>query len=371
VHIQPDAPAIPVHSRFSLRRRRHLIGSGGRSDTYGSARAAQAGRSQGRPPTNTGSQSAVQHRLPTLLHSRPPCPGRSHRMPDNPAPPSHRGPGRAGGAETAAGGGAAERPGAQGADPNDKDPPDPGANQGKPKEREALGRSRGGLTTKVRLLADSGCRPLARLNSAGQRHDSVAFIPLMGRLKVARRGRGRPRTRPARVLADKAYSSGAIRSHLRRRGIRATISEPADQIRGRLRRGTKGGRPPAFDPPASQAAQHRRTRLQQAPPAPRRRQPVRQARLRLPRNSRRRSDPDLAPRPHTTRFTGHALVRRRSRTQAGSSRCRDSSGPLARPHLTAHTRRLWTRSGLGTTGNPSAGVIGTSLGRKFTLGSHG
>ena len=72
----------------------------------------------------------------------------------------------------------------------------------------------------------------------------------MGRLKVARRGGGRPRTRPARVLADKAYSSRAIRSHLRRRGIRATIPEPADQIRGRLRRGAKGGRPPAFDPHA-------------------------------------------------------------------------------------------------------------------------
>jgi len=86
------------------------------------------------------------------------------------------------------------------------------------------------------------------VTSAGQRHDSVAFIPLMGRLKIARRGPGRPRTRPGRVLADKAYSSRAIRSHLRRRRIRTTIPEPADQIRGRLRRGSKGGRPPAFDP---------------------------------------------------------------------------------------------------------------------------
>jgi len=48
------------------------------------------------------------------------------------------------------------------------------------------------------------------------------------------------------VLADKAYSSRAIRSHLRRRGIRATIPEPADQRKNRLRRGSKGGRPPAF-----------------------------------------------------------------------------------------------------------------------------
>jgi transposase len=85
------------------------------------------------------------------------------------------------------------------------------------------------------------------VTSAGQRHDSLAFVPLMDRLEVARRGCGRPRTRPARVLGDKAYSSSAIRVHLRRRGIKATIPEPADQIRSRLRRGSRGGRPPAFD----------------------------------------------------------------------------------------------------------------------------
>jgi transposase len=88
------------------------------------------------------------------------------------------------------------------------------------------------------------------VTSAGQRHDSLAFLPLMERLKVARRGPGRPRTRPGRVLADKAYSSTAIRSHLRRRRIRATIPEPADQIRNRRNRGSRGGRPPAFDPQA-------------------------------------------------------------------------------------------------------------------------
>jgi transposase len=72
----------------------------------------------------------------------------------------------------------------------------------------------------------------------------------MGALSVARRGRGRGRTRPGRVLGDKAYSSGAIRAHLRRRGIKATIPEPADQAHNRLRRGSEGGRPPAFDPAA-------------------------------------------------------------------------------------------------------------------------
>ena len=58
---------------------------------------------------------------------------------------------------------------------------------------------------------------------------------------------GRPRTRPGRVLGDKAYSSRGIRAYLRRRRIKATIPEPADQKKNRRRLGAKGGRPPRFD----------------------------------------------------------------------------------------------------------------------------
>jgi hypothetical protein len=89
------------------------------------------------------------------------------------------------------------------------------------------------------------------VTSCGQRHDSLAFVPLMGQLRIARRGRGRPRTRPGRVLGDKAYSAAAIRAHLRRRCIKATISQPAGQAASRLRRGSAGGRPPVVDPAAS------------------------------------------------------------------------------------------------------------------------
>ena len=40
-----------------------------------------------------------------------------------------------------------------------------------------VGPFRGGLTTKIHLLADSRCRPLTRVTTAGQRHDSMAFEP--------------------------------------------------------------------------------------------------------------------------------------------------------------------------------------------------
>jgi transposase len=88
------------------------------------------------------------------------------------------------------------------------------------------------------------------VTTAGQRHDSQAFEPLMKRLRIARIGPGHPRTRPGQLLADKAYSNKTIRAHLRRRGITATIPEPADQIAHRQRRGSKGGRRPKFDPVA-------------------------------------------------------------------------------------------------------------------------
>lgn len=57
----------------------------------------------------------------------------------------------------------------------------------------------------------------------------------------------RPRREPLRVRGDKAYSSRADRAHLRGRGIRCTIPEPADQVRNRKRRSRACGRPPAFD----------------------------------------------------------------------------------------------------------------------------
>lgn len=64
---------------------------------------------------------------------------------------------------------------------------------------------------------------------------------------VPQPGRGRPRTRPDAVIADKAYSSGAIRRQLRSRKITAVIPEKSDTIAARQRRGSRGGRPPKLD----------------------------------------------------------------------------------------------------------------------------
>lgn len=110
-----------------------------------------------------------------------------------------------------------------------------------------MGRSRGGWTSKLHLACEQRRRPLSLLVTAGQRGDSPQFIPVIERIRVPRVGPGRARTRPDRVLADKAYSSKANRAYLRHRRIKATIAQPRDQTAHRKAKGSAGGRPPTID----------------------------------------------------------------------------------------------------------------------------
>jgi len=103
------------------------------------------------------------------------------------------------------------------------------------------------LTTKIHTVVDGHGRPLANIITGGQRNDGAMLTAVLAEVAVPRLGQGRPRTRPHAVIADKAYATGAIRTELRRRRIRAVIPEKSDSIAARARRGSKGGRPPAFD----------------------------------------------------------------------------------------------------------------------------
>ncbi len=111
-----------------------------------------------------------------------------------------------------------------------------------------LGRSRGGLAAEIHLACGQRHKPLAIVVTAGQRGDSPQFQAVPGRIRVPRPGPGHPRSRPGRVLADKAHGSRANRAYLRRRKIACTIPGKADQVRSRKDKGRAGGRPPGFDP---------------------------------------------------------------------------------------------------------------------------
>jgi transposase len=89
--------------------------------------------------------------------------------------------------------------------------------------------------------------PLAIVLTGGQRHDGAMLIEVLDDIRVPRLGPGRPRSRPAAVVADKAYSSGKTRRMLTARGIKAVIPQKSDEIAARKKKGSGGGRPPGLD----------------------------------------------------------------------------------------------------------------------------
>jgi transposase len=85
-------------------------------------------------------------------------------------------------------------------------------------QANAIGRSRGGLSTKVHLVVDALGLPLEFRISEGQRHDSVAAPELVAS------------TVPRRLLADKAYDNDALRSILREMNCEAVIPATASRV---------------------------------------------------------------------------------------------------------------------------------------------
>jgi transposase len=96
----------------------------------------------------------------------------------------------------------------------------------------------------VHLACDGKGRPLSIVITPGQRHDSTQLASVLAGIRVPRPdGRGRPRTRPDRLIADKGYSYPRCRRLLRQRQIQYTILERRDQVANRA---TRPGRPLAF-----------------------------------------------------------------------------------------------------------------------------
>jgi transposase len=79
--------------------------------------------------------------------------------------------------------------------------------------------------------------------TGGNINDTTMMTAVLEDIRVPRAGKGRPRARPDRVLADKGYPSRKNRAWLRGRGTAATIPERDDQIAHRRK---KPGRPIDF-----------------------------------------------------------------------------------------------------------------------------
>ncbi|WP_345744538.1 transposase [Streptomyces sp. ODS28] len=91
------------------------------------------------------------------------------------------------------------------------------------------------------MAVEQGQKLLSVVVTAGQRGDSPQFEPVLEKVRVPRIGPARPRVRPDRVRADKAYASRNNRAYQRRRGIHCTIPDKADQACNRPKCGSLGG----------------------------------------------------------------------------------------------------------------------------------
>ncbi|MQU04023.1 IS5 family transposase, partial [Pseudomonas sp. FSL R10-2245] len=106
----------------------------------------------------------------------------------------------------------------------------------------ALGRSRGGLTTKIHMLCDANGVPLRFLLSGGQASDIAYAQPLLDQACIPSL-RGRPRKRCRWLLADKGYDAEALRQYCDRYRM-----QPVIPLRS-MKRKTKPGLPRLFDRP--------------------------------------------------------------------------------------------------------------------------
>lgn len=92
--------------------------------------------------------------------------------------------------------------------------------RGKRGERgQAIGRSRGGRTTKIHALTDKDCRPIAFLLTGGQVADCVAADTLLDQVTAA-----------DLVHGDKGYDTNAVRRKIEAKGAAPNIPPKVNRI---------------------------------------------------------------------------------------------------------------------------------------------
>jgi transposase len=97
---------------------------------------------------------------------------------------------------------------------------------GRPKKRasaheslnnQALGRSRGGFSTKIHVLCEGAGLPIVVLLTPGEAHEAPMLEPLLSAVKIGGKS-GAPRQRFDTVSGDKGYDGAAQRATIRRHG---------------------------------------------------------------------------------------------------------------------------------------------------------
>jgi transposase len=87
------------------------------------------------------------------------------------------------------------------------------------KRGAAVGKTKRGKGTKYLVVVDGKGIPLGSHTASASPAEIKLLESVMQDIKVSKKGPGRPRTRPKRVIGDKAYDSDPHRKQLRKRGI--------------------------------------------------------------------------------------------------------------------------------------------------------
>jgi len=99
-----------------------------------------------------------------------------------------------------------------------------------------IGNTKVGKGSKVMVVAEGNGLPSGLYVDSAQPHESQLAEATLATVRVPQK-RGRPRTRPKELVADKAYDSRELRQRLRRRGIKPTIPTFERRQRRKPRRG--------------------------------------------------------------------------------------------------------------------------------------
>lgn len=101
---------------------------------------------------------------------------------------------------------------------------------------DAVGRTKVGKGSKVMVVVDGNGLPIGLHVASAQPHELTLAEATLQTICVPQK-RGRPKTRPKELVADKAYDSAEFRHKLRRRGIKPAIPVFERRKRRKPRRG--------------------------------------------------------------------------------------------------------------------------------------
>ena len=102
----------------------------------------------------------------------------------------------------------------------------------------AVGNTRKGKGTKIEIVSEAHSIPISLVVASANEAEISLAEPTLKAIRIPT-PRGRPKKRPKRVCADKAYASMALRRTLRKRGIKSAIPERVSTKQKGRKRGPK------------------------------------------------------------------------------------------------------------------------------------